>query len=106
VVGLADAALPATVVTAHLAACAETLAGAELPVADMAEAVDDIVAGQQHIAAALRTLAHRLARGPVTEERAALVEVLHAAAAASGHAAEALAAGGQLFESVANETTF
>lgn len=103
---MADAALPATVVTAHLAACAETLAGADLPIADMAEAVDDIVAGQQHIAVSLRTLAGRLARGPVTEERAALVEVLRAAAAASSHAAEALAAGGQLFESVANETTF
>jgi hypothetical protein len=106
VVGLADTTLPATVVTAHLAACAETLAGAELPVADMAEAVDDIVTGQQHIATALQSLAGRLARGPVTEERAALVEVLRAAAAASSHAAEALAAGGQLFESVANETSF
>jgi hypothetical protein len=106
VVGLAESALPATVVTAHLAACAEALAAADLPVVDMAEAVDDIVAGQQSIAAALTGLAGRLARGPVSEDRAALVEVLRAAAAASSHAAEALAAGGQLFESVANETAF
>jgi len=106
VVGLAESVLPATVVTAHLAACAESLAGAELPVADMAEAVGHLVAGQEHISAALTGLAARLARGPVSEERAALVEVLRAAAAASSHAAEALAAGGHLFESVANETSF
>ena len=103
---MSESALPATVVTAHLASCAEALAGAELPVADMTEAVEQLVAGQQHIAAALAGLAGRLARGPVTENRAALVEVLRAAAAASSHAAEALAAGGQLFESVANETAF
>jgi hypothetical protein len=106
VVGLAEPALPATVVTAHLATCAETLASANLPVADMAEAVDHLIAGQQHIALALSGLAARLARGPVTEDRAALVEVLRAAAAASSHAAEALEAGGQLFETVANETSF
>jgi hypothetical protein len=106
VVGLAEPALPATVVTAHFAACAEALADTELPVAEMAEAVDDIVAGQQHIATALDGLAARLARGPVSEERVALVEILRAAAAASSHAAEALAAGGQMFESVANETHF
>lgn len=106
VVGLAESALPATVVTAHLAVCAESLAGAELPVADMAEAVGHLVAGQQSIAVVLAGLAARLSRGPVSEERAALVEVLRAAAAASSHAAEALDAGGQLFESVANETAF
>jgi hypothetical protein len=106
VVGLAEPALPATVVTAHLATCAETLASAELPVADMPEAVDHLVAGQRDIAAVLKGLAGRLARGPVTEDRAALVEVLRAAAAASTHAADALAAGGHLFETVANETHF
>jgi hypothetical protein len=106
VIGLAESALPATVVTAHLAACAESLAGAELPLADMDEAVGHLVAGQEHISDALTALAARLARRPVSEERAALVEVLHAAAAASSHAAEALAAGGHLFESVANETSF
>ena len=103
---MAEPALPATVVTAHLSACAEALARANLPVADMAEAVDHLVAGQQHIALALSGLAARLTRGPVTEDRAALVEVLRAAAAASSHAAEALEAGGQLFETVANETSF
>jgi hypothetical protein len=106
VVGLAETSLPATVVTAHLATCAESLANANLPVVDMAEAVEHLIAGQQHIALALSGLATRLARGPVTEDRAALVEVLRAAAAASSHAAEALEAGGQLFETVANETSF
>jgi hypothetical protein len=106
VVGLAESALPATVVTAHLATCAESLAAAELPVADMAEAVGHLVVGQEHISDALADLAGRLARGPLSVERAALVEVLRAAAAATSHAAEALAAGGHLFESVANETSF
>ncbi len=101
-----EAALPATVVTAHLSSCAESLTGADLPVTDLAEAAGHLVAGQQHIGVALDGLARRLARGPLTEERAALVEVLRAAAAASQHAAEALEAGGQLFESVANETHF
>ena len=103
---MSESVLPATVMTAHLAACAEALAETDVPVADMAEAVEDLVAGQRHIATALAGLAGRLARGPVTEDRAALVEVLRAAAAASSHAAEALDAGGQLFESVANETHF
>lgn len=103
---MGESALPATIVTAHLATCAEALARADLPVADMAEAVDDLIAGQQHIALALSGLAARLARGPLTDDRAALVEVLRAAAAASSHAAEALEAGGQLFETVANETSF
>lgn len=108
-VGLAESAespLPATVVTAHLSACAAALADADLPVADLTEAVDHLVAGQRHISAALGTLAGRLSRGPVTEDRAALVEVLRAAAAASRHAADALAAGEQLFEIVADETHF
>ena len=103
---MTEPTLPATVVTAHLASCAEALAGAELPIVDMTEAVDHLVAGQRHIAVSLAGLAGRLARGPVSEDRAALVEVLRAAAEASSHAAEALAAGGHLFESVANETTF
>jgi hypothetical protein len=103
---LAEPALPATVVTAHLASCAAELAGASLPVADMVDSASHLVAGQRDIAVALERLAARLARGPVTEERAALVEVLRAAASASSHAAEALEAGGHLFESVANETSF
>jgi prophage DNA circulation protein len=106
VVGLAEPALPVAVATAHLAACASAFAGAELPVSDMAEAAADLVASQRDIAVGLNGLAGRLARGPLTEDRAALVEILRAAAAASTHAADALAAGGQLFESVANETHF
>lgn len=103
---MAEPALPATVVTAHLAACAAALTQADLPVAELPEAVDQLVDSQRHIAAALDVLATRLARGPVTEDRAALVEVLRAAATASSHAADALDAGGQLFETVAKETHF
>jgi hypothetical protein len=106
VVTLTEPELPATVVTAHLASCAAELARGDLPVADMTVSVDHLVSGQRNIAVALEGLATRLARGPVSEDRAALVEVLRAAAEASSHAAEALAAGGHLFESVANETTF
>jgi len=103
---LAEPALPTTVVTTHLASCAAELSGAPLPIPDMADVASHLVGSQRDIARALEGLATRLARGPVTEDRAALVEVLRAAAAASTHAAEALEAGGHLFESVANETTF
>ncbi|MFC4855513.1 hypothetical protein [Actinophytocola glycyrrhizae] len=106
VVGLAEPALPATVVTAHLATCARAIAEAETPVADLPETAGHLVGAQRDISAALDGLATRLARGPLTADRAALVEVLRAAAAASEHAADALDAGGQLFESVANETRF
>jgi hypothetical protein len=106
VVGLAEPALPATVVSAHLATCASALAANALPVVDMAETVGHLVSGQEDIAVVLSGLAARLARGPISADRAALVEVLRAAAAASQHAAEALSAGGHLFESVANETRF
>lgn len=106
VVGLAEPALPATVVTAHLATCARAIADVEPAVADLPETADHLVAAQRDIAASLHRLATRLARGPLSEERAALVEVLRAAAAASEHAADALDAGGQLFETIANETLF
>lgn len=103
---MAEPTLPTTVVTTHLASCAAELADVSLPVADMVDAASHLVAGQRDIAVALERLATRLAHGPVTEDRAALVEVLRAAAAASSHAAEALEAGGHLFETVANETAF
>ncbi len=103
---MAESVLPATVVTAHLSACAAALGEADLPVSDIADVAGELVAGQRHIGAALDGLAGRLARGPLSEERAALVEVLRAAAAASRHAADALDAGTQLFESVADETHF
>ena len=106
VVGVAQPELPATVVTAHLATCARALADAEPAVADLPETADHLVTAQRDVAASLNRLATRLARGPLSEDRAALVEVLRAAAAASGHAADALDAGGQLFEIVANETRF
>jgi hypothetical protein len=103
VVELAEPVLPATVVTAHLASCAAAL---DLSVADLPLAADQLVASQRDIAAALSALASRMDRGPLSEDRAALVEVLRAAASASRHAADALDAGGQLFESVAKETHF
>lgn len=106
VVGLAEPALPATVVTAHLATCARAIADAEPAIADLPETADHLVAAQRDISTSLHRLATRLARGPLSEERAALVEVLRAAAAASEHAADALDAGGHLFEIVANETLF
>jgi hypothetical protein len=106
VVGLAEPALPATVVTTHLSTCARALADAEPVVADLPETAEHLVAAQRDISAALGRVAARLARGPLSDERAAIVEVLRAAAAASEHAADALDAGGQLFESVANETRF
>ena len=106
VVGLAEPALPATVVTAHLATCARAIADAEPAVADLPETADHVVAAQRDISVSLHRLTTRLARGPLSEDRAALVEVLRAAAAASEHAADALDAGGQLFEIVANETLF
>ncbi|MDQ3787049.1 MAG: hypothetical protein M3422_07380 [Actinomycetota bacterium] len=106
VVGLAEPALPATVVTAHLATCARAIADAQPAVADLPETADHLVAAQRDISASLHRLATRLARGPLSEERAALVEVLRAASAASEHAADALDAGGHLFEIVANETLF
>ena len=106
VVDVAEPMLPATVVTAHLATCARALADAQPAVADLPETADHLVTAQRDVAAALNRLATRLARGPLSEDRAALVEVLRAAAAASGHAADALDAGGQLFEIVANETRF
>lgn len=105
VVGLAEPVLPATVVAAHLSACAAELPSG-LPLAELPETVAHLVAGQRHIATALAGLATRLATGPMSADRAALVEVLRAAAAASGHAADALDAGEQLFENVANEKRF
>lgn len=106
VVGLAEPALPATVVTAHLATCARALAEAGPAVPDLPETADHLIAAQRDISAALAHVAARLTRGPLSAERAAIVEVLRAAAAASEHAADALDAGGQLFESVAKETRF
>lgn len=100
-------ALPATVAAAHLTACAAELAGhgGTAPgVADLAEltnVVDQLVAGQRYVAAALARLAthitdrHRDGALAVVEpsEITALTEVLAAAATASGHAAGALAQG-------------
>lgn len=102
--------LPATVAAAHLTACAAELAGHTAAgragaapqvgdLADLTAVVDQLVAGQRYIAAALARLA-----GHVTDRHhegalamvdapdvVALTEVLAAAATATGHAAGALA---------------
>lgn len=103
-------ALPATVVAGHLTACAAELAGdtaaarrgagpAVRDLADLTAVVDQLVTSQRHLATTLTRLAdhiterHRDGALAVVEpsEIAALAEVLTAAAAASGHAAGALA---------------
>jgi hypothetical protein len=95
--------LPATVVAAHLTACAAELAGHTVAgpsvgdLADLTAVVDQLVTGQQRIAAALAGLATRLGRQPDgaltavdQPDLAALTDVRAAAAAATGHAADAL----------------
>jgi hypothetical protein len=100
--------LPATVASAHLSACAAELAGNATSgrigpyvpdLADLTTVVGDLVAGQQQIALVLARLADHLTergrRGGLAQvespDLAALAEVLGAAAAATGHAASALA---------------
>ncbi|HEX4724382.1 MAG TPA: hypothetical protein VH333_17825 [Pseudonocardiaceae bacterium] len=87
--------LPATVVAAHLNACATELAvGRGAPnvsdLADLTSVVHDLVAGQQQIAIALAHLADQLTARR-HDDMSALAEVLSAAATATGHAADALA---------------
>jgi hypothetical protein len=102
--------LPATVAAAHLTACAGELAGDTVAgragagpavgdLADVTAVVDQLVAGQRYIAAALARLAghiterHRDGSLAMVESAdvGALTEVLAAAATATGHAAGALA---------------
>ena len=88
--------LPATVVAAHLKACATELAvGRGAPnvsdLADLTAVVEDLVAGQQQIAIALAHLADQLTARQRGTDLSALAEVLTAAATATGHAADALA---------------
>jgi hypothetical protein len=89
--------LPATVLTAHLESCAAELAADPDPPDDLAQVVGQLVSGQRLIAATLARLAGQLDGVPAVD-RAALAEVLRAAARASGHAADALAEGEHLFE--------
>jgi hypothetical protein len=89
--------LPATVLTTHLESCAAELAADPEPPDDLAEVLARLVSGQRHIAAALARIAEQLDDAPVAD-RAALAEVVRAAARASGHAADALAEGEPLFE--------
>lgn len=95
-----EVVLPATVLTAHLESCAAELAADPLPPDDLARVVGQLVAGQRHIAATLSRLAGRLdaVDAVAAVDRAALAEVLRAAARATGHAADALAEGEHLFE--------
>lgn len=97
--------LPATVVAAHLATCAGELArdAAANPgsVGELADVMRSLVAGQQHISAALGSLAEELGRRQSTgalatvpgPDLAVLTEVLRAASGAVGHSAEALVEG-------------
>lgn len=103
-VELAQSALPATVVTAHLRSCAAELATATVPRGELTEVVEHLIAGQRHIAAALVRLSDRLDGDAATSDSAALAEVLRAAATATGHAADALAAGEHLCEIIADDT--
>jgi hypothetical protein len=102
-------ALPPTVAATHLAASAAELTGAG--VADLAELTDvlnQLVAGQRDIAATLTRLADHItdrhACGALAAasapDVAALTEVLAAAAAATGHAAGALAQTGPVLDIV------
>ncbi|HEX5117228.1 MAG TPA: hypothetical protein VFW65_18725 [Pseudonocardiaceae bacterium] len=104
--------LPATIAAAHLTASAAELAGdtaagragAPPAVEDLAEltaVVDQLVAGQRYVAAALARLANHVSDRHrdgalavvASHDVAALAEVLAVAATATGHAAGALAQG-------------
>jgi hypothetical protein len=89
--------LPATVLTSHLESCAAELAADTEPPDDFAEVVGRLVSGQRAIAVTLYRLAGQLDEVPAAD-RAALGEVLRAAARATGHAADALAECEHLFE--------
>lgn len=89
--------LPATVLTSHLESCAAELAVDPEPPDDLAQVVGQLVSGQRHIAVTLERIARQLDAAPVAD-RAALAEILRAAARATGHAADALAEGEHLFE--------
>jgi hypothetical protein len=103
-------ALPATVAATHLTASAAELAkdAAVGDLADLTAVIDQLVAGQQHIATALAKLADHIADrhrdGALTAvdapEITALTEVLAAAADATGHAAGALAQSGPVLDIV------
>ncbi|GAB3501439.1 hypothetical protein GCM10027521_55150 [Amycolatopsis cihanbeyliensis] len=97
-------ALPATVVAAHLEACAAELAAGTAgrrpgpsvgSVADLAEVLRLLVAGQRHLSGALEHLAERVRDGDDSRppEQDALAAVLRAAAEAAGYSADALAEG-------------
>lgn len=95
--------LPATVAAAHFTASAAELAGPDGAqigdLADLTAVIDQLVAGQRHVAAALARLSNQIAqqhrRGALTmaeaRDIAALADVLAAASTATGHAAGALA---------------
>jgi hypothetical protein len=97
--------LPATVVAAHLATCAEELsrdtAANPGSVGELAEVMRSLVAGQHYISAALGGLAEELGRRQSSgalatvpaPDLAVLTEVLRAASGAVGHSADALVEG-------------
>ncbi|MQA10636.1 MAG: hypothetical protein GEU98_19195 [Pseudonocardiaceae bacterium] len=114
----ATGVLPGTVAAAHLESCAAGLAGGVGPanvreclgrVGDLAEVIQYLVAGQQHISSTLAGLAEhvhdRHVAGPLAtapmDDVVALTEVLRAAASAARHSAEALAETAPMLENVA-----
>lgn len=115
--GAATGVLPGTVLAAHLESSAAGLAsGLASPnagaclgrVADLAEIVQHVVAGQQHLSGTLTRLAEhvhgRHTSGPLaavsSAEIRALTEVLNAASDAIRHSAEALAESAPILENV------
>jgi hypothetical protein len=100
--------LPGSVVASHLRSSAAGLADGTVPArarscvetpGDLAEIIENLVAGQQQISVALGHLA-QLARGLDGQ----LSEVLRASAEASGYASEALAESRPLLQVVLDVT--
>lgn len=100
---MTERVLPATVVASHLEVCAAELAAGPVPLGELAEVLDHLVTGQRHLSLALASLADRLDTATAAEA-ASLSEVLRAAASASGHAADALAASEHLVETIVDDT--
>jgi hypothetical protein len=104
--------LPATVLADHLQASAAGLAtdtahgrasASVGTVGELTAVLRQLVASQQHISETLAQLAGQVSACSIpaeTPDLVALSEVLHAAASAAGHSADALAAGAPLLDAV------
>lgn len=104
--------LPATVLADHLQASAAGLAtdtahgrasASVGTVGELTTVIRQLVAGQQHISNTLAQLAAQVSAGQIpaaSPDLVALSEVLHAAASAAGHSADALASSAPLLDAV------